>query len=291
MEQELKSIPRWLLWTVGIAAGLCVAAIIFLLVLIAGRGKEKPVKPTEPATTAETQQQVQLQEEEPTLPVFDLPENPYTETDFDYRGEYLECTAGPCKIGVDVSAWQNEIDWQQVKNAGMEFAMLRLGWRGNTEGGIKADNYVEANYHGAKDAGLALGGYFFSQAISPEEAVEEAEFVLELVEDWELDMPIVFDWERSANRTADVDIQTVTDCALAFCQRIEEAGYEAMVYFNLRQIYNEVYIEELKDYGLWLAMYDAPMTFPYKVDMWQYTAKGSVPGIETSVDLNILFEY
>ena len=115
--------------------------------------------------------------------------------------------------------------------------------------------------------------------------------MLEMVKDWELDMPIVYDWERSANRTADIDKQTLTDCALAFCQRIEEAGYEAMTYFNIRQIYNEVYIEELEDYGLWLAMYDAPMTFPYKVGMWQYTARGSVPGIGTNVDLNIYFEY
>ena len=291
MKQELKAAPRWLVWIAGIAAGLCIAAIVLLVVLIAGRGKEKPADPTEPADIAAEKEATLPEWTEPTLPVFDLPENPYTEEDFDYRGDFLECTAGPCKIGVDVSAWQNEVDWQQVKDAGMEFAIVRLAWRGSTEGGIYEDKYARANYQGAKDAGLQVGGYFFSQAVSVEEAIEEAEFVLEMVKDWEMEMPIVYDWERSTNRTADIDKQTLTDCALAFCQRIEEAGYEAMTYFNIRQIYNEVYIEELEDYGLWLAMYDAPMTFPYKVGMWQYTARGSVPGIGTNVDLNIYFEY
>lgn len=292
MEQELKAFPRWLVWTAGIIAGMCIAAMVLLAVLIAGRGKEPSIAATEPQQIInKTPEETEPEWTEPTLPVFDLPENPYTEADFDYRGEYLECTAAPCKIGVDVSAWQNEVDWQQVKDAGMEFAMIRLAWRGSTEGGIYEDKYARANYQGAKDAGLAVGGYFFSQAVTENEAIEEAEYVLEMVKDWEIDMPIVFDWERSNNRTADMDKQAVTDCTQAFCQRIQEAGYETMVYFNVRQIYNEVYIEELKDYPLWLAMYDAPMTFPYKVGMWQYTARGSVPGIGTNVDLNIYFEY
>lgn len=286
MEQETMTLPRWLLWVAGALAVVCVAAAIVLVVLIAGREERRP---TEQMSPWETTAEETASSEEATVPMLDLPLNPYTPEDFDDSGKFISCTAAPYSIGVDVSAWQKKIDWPKVADAGVEFAMIRLGWRGNTKGGIQADDRAVENYNGATQAGLPVGGYFFSQAVSVNEAMEEAEFVLEMIRPWQMDMPIVFDWERSANRTADVDAQTVTDCAIAFCDRLEEAGYETMVYFNVRQFYNEMYPEELEDYGFWLAMYDAPMTFPYKVDMWQYTAKGSVPGIGTNVDLNILF--
>lgn len=289
-----KTIPSWLLWLVWITAGLCITAVVILAVL-ATRGADVnggEISLFGPAQE-ETEPQESLPEEIPATeyPILDIPENPYTPEDFDFQGRYLACTAGPCKIGIDVSAWQNEVNWPLVKAAGMEFAMIRMAWRGSTQGTIKEDKYAVANYRGAKDAGLEVGCYVFSQAITPEEAVEEAEFVLEMVENWELELPIVFDWEQSGDRTANLDDRTLTDCALAFCERIEEAGYDAMVYFNKYQAYNDLYLEELEDYGFWLAMYDVPMTFPYRVDMWQYSQYGSVPGVEGNVDLNILFEY
>lgn len=291
-----KTIPNWLLWVVWSLAGLCIAAVIFLVVQIAGVVGEEPAVQEKPPVTKTQEEEPETPEEpeeelESTLPVLELPENPYSREDFDFRGRYLACTAGPCKIGVDVSAWQNEINWPLVKAAGVEFAMIRLAWRGSTAGAINEDDYASANYRGAKDAGLEVGCYVFSQAITPEEAIEEAEFALQMVQDWKLELPIVFDWEQSWDRTANMDARTLTDCALAFCQTIEEAGYEAMVYFNPYQAYNDIYLEELKEYGFWLAMYDVPMDFPYKVDMWQYSQYGSVPGIEENVDLNILFEY
>ncbi len=288
-----KTIPNWLLWVVWSLAGLCIAAVIFLAVKIAGLTEEEPeVREKPPAASAQEEEpEVPETEPEPTLPLLELPENPYSQEDFDFRGRYLTCTAGPCKIGIDVSAWQDEIDWPLVKASGIEFAMIRLSWRGSTAGAISEDTCAAANYRGAKDAGLEVGCYVFSQAITPEEAVEEAEFALEMVQDWKLELPIVFDWEQSWDRTANVDARTLTDCALAFCQTVEEAGYEAMVYFNPHQAYNDIYLEELKEYDFWLAMYDVPMSFPYKVDMWQYSQYGSVLGIEGNVDLNILFEY
>lgn len=287
MEQGTKTLPRWLIWVAGGLGVACVAAVVVLVVLITGRGEQNRYGGSSPWETTAAEETVPT--EEPTEPMLDLPLNPYTEADFDHTGDYISCTAAPYAIGIDVSAWQKEIDWSQVASSGVEFAMIRLAWRGNTKGGIKVDDRAVENYNGAKAAGLKVGGYFFSQATTVNEAVEEAEFALEMMKNWEMDMPIVFDWERSANRTADVDAQMVTDCAIAFCDRLKEEGYDTMVYFNVRQFYNEMYPEELKDYGFWLAMYDAPMKFPYKVDMWQYTAKGSVPGIGTNVDLNILF--
>ena len=113
--------------------------------------------------------------------------------------------------------------------------------------------------------------------------------LLKMAEDMEFDMPIVFDWEQTGGRTANMDPRTLTDCAKAFCQTIEEGGLEAMVYFNVYFACNEIYLEELTDYQFWLAMYNSKMDFPYKIDMWQHTDHGSVPGIEGAVDLNIYF--
>ena len=288
MAQKTKKKMTPMAWATWIAAGVCLALVIALAVMILNNTPslaEEP-EPTPPPTEAPT--------EEPTdpgfvYPVLNLPKNPYSEEDFDYKDRFLTCTAGPCLLGVDVSSWQYDIAWPLVKAAGIDFAMIRLAWRGSTEGGMDEDSYARINYQGAKDAGLKVGGYFFSQAITPEEAVEEAEFILEMAQDMEFDMPIVFDWEQTGGRTADMDPRTLTDCAKAFCQTIEDGGLEAMVYFNVYFACNEIYLEELTDYQFWLAMYNSRMDFPYKIDMWQHTDHGSVPGIEGDVDLNIYF--
>ena len=220
-------------------------------------------------------------------------ENPLRPEDFTYEDGYLTCLNMPARLGVDVSEWQGAIDWEQVAGAGMEYAIIRLGYRGTTKGGLGADSYARTNYENAKAAGLQVGGYFFSQAVTPAEAVEEAEFVLEMIRDWDIQMPIVYDWEYGGenSRTADLDARTLTDCTLAFCQRIEEAGYEAMIYFNEDQSHKAMYLGELTDYRFWLAQYDQMLDYPYQVDMWQYTCTGSVPGIQGNVDINLLFAY
>lgn len=289
MAQKTKKKTTPLTWATWIAAIVCLSLVIALAVMILNNTPtlpEKDLESTQPSTEAPT--------EEPTDPGFvypelNLPANPYTEEDFDYEDRFLTCTAGPCLLGVDVSSWQYDITWPLVKAAGIDFAMIRLAWRGSTEGGMDEDSYARINYQGAKDAGLKVGGYFFSQALTVEEAVEEAEFILEMAKDMEFDMPIVFDWEQTGGRTANMDPRTLTDCAKAFCQTIEEGGLEAMVYFNVYFACNEIYLEELTDYQFWLAMYNSKMDFPYKIDMWQHTDHGSVPGIEGAVDLNIYF--
>lgn len=239
---------------------------------------------TEPEPTEET---------EPTLPPPE--ENPYGVNDFQYDGRnFLTCSAGDYTVGIDVSRYQDEIDWQQVADYGVAFAMIRVGYRGYGSGALAEDAYALDNLKGALDAGIQVGVYFFSQAISPEEAEEEARFVLEYIEGFEISMPVVFDWELpnvEEPRTQDVDARTLTDCALAFCRVIEEAGYTPMVYFNTLQSRNDLYIAELTDYPFWLALYTPRMRFPYKVEMWQYTDSGSVPGIQGNVDLNIWLKY
>ena len=158
---------------------------------------------------------------------------------------------------------------------------------------MKEDSKVRQNYERATAAGLKVGVYFFSQATNVEEAVEEAKFLLEIIGDWELQMPVAYDWECLADdyRTVGVDSRTVTDCAIAFCEEIGKAGFDAMVYFNPSQSRTEMFLAELVDYGFWLAMYSEDMTYEYKVDMWQYTNQGSVPGIKGKADINLFFPY
>ena len=220
-------------------------------------------------------------------------ENVFSPMDFGYENGYLACLTAKSVLGIDVSTHQKQIDWQQVKAAGIEFVMIRIGYRGFDEGMLYEDEWAQRHYEGAKAAGLLVGGYFFSQAVTPQEAVEEANYAMSLISHWQLDMPLVYDWEYISEecRTAQVDARVLTDCTKAFCDTVEAAGYDAMVYFNPGQSRKQMYLSELTQYGFWLAMYSDQMTYEYKVDMWQYTCQGVVPGIEGDVDINLFFPY
>lgn len=193
--------------------------------------------------------------------------------------------------GIDVSAFQPSVDWQQVKNAGIEFAMIRLGYRGYTTGELDLDDCFLKHMDGALEAGLDVGVYFFSQALTPEEAAEEAEYVLTWLEGYDITYPVVFDWEEVEGpaRTDNMNMLNLTSCAKAFCEKIEEAGYEAAIYFNQAYGYEQFNLVSIRDYIFWLAEYAPAPTFAYDFTMWQYTNEGTVPGIEGPVDLNIYF--
>lgn len=225
-----------------------------------------------------------------TDPVPSLPEeNPYSASDFEYENGYLRCTAADARLGIDVSEHQQTVDWEQVKDAGIDFVMLRVGYRGYTEGKRFRDSRFLQHLAGAREAGLDVGVYFFSQAITPEEARKEAEFLLVILKDDPAEMGIAFDWEfvSADARTGNVDGRTMTDCAIAFCETIAQAGHKPMVYFNQHQALEQYALEELTAYDFWLAMYTDEMTFPYRVDMWQYTEEGTVPGVDGPVDINL----
>ena len=198
--------------------------------------------------------------------------------------------------GIDVSSHQGQINWNAVKNDGITFAFIRAGYRGyGADGKVLEDERFKENMLGALAAGLQVGVYFFSQAITPEEAVEEASFVLSLVKDYRLSYPIVYDWERYSiadSRTYETDSATITACAEAFCERINRAGYRAMVYLNCELGYNEYDLEMLSGYDCWLAQYNDVPTYYYHFTIWQYTKSGQVNGIQGDVDLNIcLYDY
>lgn len=194
--------------------------------------------------------------------------------------------------GVDVSKWQGDVDWEKVKAAGYEFAFFRLGYRGYQEGGLFVDDTFHQNMENAGKAGLDLGVYFFSQAISEEEAIEEAYFVLNELENLEIQLPIVYDPEfvyEDDSRTKDLSGEQITKNVKAFCEIIENAGYESMIYASMYWEAEILDMGELKDYTFWYADYaDKPQT-PYDFAYWQYSDTGSVDGIEGNVDLNIQF--
>lgn len=229
--------------------------------------------------------------EAPTEPPRDP--NLYGPLDFQYdRNNYLKLIEGDSVTGIDVSRYQYDIDFEAVKASGVDFVMVRLGYRGYESGRIVFDEYFETNMEKAAAAGLDLGVYFFSQAITPEEAEEEAYFVLEAVEEYDLAMPIVYDWESVSDpeaRTADMDRETLTKCCKAFLETVETAGYPTMLYINRRQSIYHIDISQLQEYDFWLAAYTDRMDYPYHITMWQYTNTGRVPGIEGDVDINVYF--
>lgn len=229
----------------------------------------------------------ETQPENPTIPP---DRNPYDRYDFQYnRNNYLLLQNVHSMPGVDVSSFQGDIDWKAVKNSGIEFAIVRLGYRGYSSGKLVRDDYAVKNLEGARKAGLKVGAYFFSQALNTREADEEIAFMMDVLDGFLPDMPLILDWEipTADARTAKMDARRLTDIQLHFCKTIKDKGYEPMVYFNWYQSEHLYYLSELEEYPFWLALYQDRMTYPWKVEMWQYTCTGRVPGIRGDVDINV----
>lgn len=195
--------------------------------------------------------------------------------------------------GIDVSKYQGNIDWASVASDGVEYAFVRLGIRGYGSGKLSLDEFFEKNMRGAKDAGIKTGVYFFTQAITVEEAVEEADYVLQNIASYDVSYPVVFDVEMITNddgRANNLSQTERTDIAIAFCDKIRAAGYTPMIYGNVKCFTKLLDMTRLNDYEKWYAFYDDYMYMPYDVGIWQYTEKGSVPGINANVDLNISYK-
>ena len=195
--------------------------------------------------------------------------------------------------GIDVSYYQGDIDWNKVAASGIEFAIIRMGYRELGAAGVLATDKKFAEYmEGAAAAGLKVGVYFFSQAVNVKEAEEEAAYVLNAIKGYDVTFPVVFDWEvisSKETRTQDVPGETLTEMAKAFCEKVTEAGYEPMVYLNQSQGMLEYDMSEIDSYGLWYAQYGDEPGFYYDFDIWQYSEEGQVDGIEGNVDLNLCF--
>lgn len=194
-------------------------------------------------------------------------------------------------LGIDVSKYQKEIDWDVVAAEGVEFAIIRCGYRGMQTGALVEDPYFRANLEGAKKAGIKVGIYFFSQAVNAVEAVEEASMVLELLDGEAVDYPIFIDIEGGGGtaRADQMDADTRTLVCKYFCKTIKNEGYKPGVYSGRWYYYNKLHAEQLEEYTIWLAEYRETPLYENRYDLWQYTSKGAVAGIEGYVDLNVSY--
>ena len=196
------------------------------------------------------------------------------------------------KLGIDVSRWNEEINWEKVKEAGIQYAILRVGYRGSVTGALVEDWYFKQNIEGATKAGMPVGLYFFTQAVNEVEAVEEASMVLALCKEYDIKYPIFIDTEGAGGdgRADKLTPDQRTAVCQAFCQTIRNAGYEAGIYASKNWFNNNLKTEILPDnIYLWLAEYGDAVTYEGKYHLWQYTSSGRVNGIEGRVDLNLSY--
>jgi len=266
MSRRKKNAPFPLWWP--LLAVIPIVAIISLIILFSG--SVEPV--AEPEPTVQT-----------------LAANEYAPEAFYREGEFLRYANDEYLLGVDVSAHQGVIDWESVAASGIDYAIVRVGYRGTTVGDLYEDEQFRYNLEEAQKHGLKVGAYFFSQALNSEEALQEAEYACRLLEGCSLELPVYFDWEYVDGRIESMDAVPITDCAVTFCEKIRSQGYQPGIYFNLELGYNHLNLMQVQDYHLWLAEYNEPPTFRYHFDSLQFTDNGRIDGIETPVDLDILF--
>ena len=203
----------------------------------------------------------------------------------------LRSSTKTARTGIDVSKWQGEIEWDKVKAAGVEFAIVRAGYRGSVTGALVEDPCFQANLRGAAAAGIPVGVYFFTQATDEVEAVEEASMVIELLKGARVDYPVFIDTEGAGGngRADELSVEMRTLVCEAFCRTIENAGYRAGVYASKNWYENRITVSSLSRYVIWLAEYrEVPGDEGY-YDLWQYTSRGAVDGIAGNVDLDVSY--
>ncbi len=211
----------------------------------------------------------------------------------DERGR-LAYSGGYFTRGIDVSGHKGEIDWQAVAMDGIDFAIIRAGNRGWGGGTLMEDSWFDKNMQGAISAGMDVGAYLFSNAITVEEAVEEADLLLSKLEPYReyITYPVVCDWEflgGGESRAYGVDAKVITQCIDAFCRRVAEAGYQPMFYFNAYCGYIKMDLSKLTQYPFWFAEYADTPSCIYDFQMWQYSSSGKVAGISSDVDMDLCF--
>jgi len=209
---------------------------------------------------------------------------------FTYKNDWVPASL----TGIDVSEHQGWINWNAVALNGVDFAIVRLGYRGYTDGSLYLDEYFYYNVEGARNAGLKVGVYLFSQAINEQEALQEAQMVLRALEGIPLDYPVFFDYEPVSDvkgRANNLSAEQLTKNAQVFCEHVKSGGYIPMIYGNKKVI--GMIDAEVRDlYGVWFAEYNVKIpSAQFDFIIWQYSSTGKVAGIDTYVDLNIHFLY
>lgn len=224
-----------------------------------------------------------------------LPLNEYDEAGFamlNGRMIYYEEGVRASYTGVEISKYQGYVDFNEVKRDGIDYVILRAGQRGYSTGQIVADDYFTDNLKRAADAGLDVGVSFLSQAVNTEEAVEEAEFILQYLQGQMIRYPVVFDMQHVANDSARIDILTKeekTQIAKAFLTRIEEEGYIGVIRADKEWMFDDINYAAVSNYGIWLVQHKDLPDYPYRFQMWNYSDAGSVNGINGLVGISISF--
>ncbi len=198
---------------------------------------------------------------------------------------------GDARFGIDVSKWNKEIDWDKVKEAGVQYAIIRVGYRGSSTGALVEDPYFEKNIRGAIASDIPVGVYFFTQAVNEVEAVEEASMVIKLCDKYKLSYPVFIDTEGAGGegRADKLDAETRTLVCEAFCSTIKNAGLDAGVYASRNWLNENLVSDRLEKNVIWLAEYrDTPLYQGY-YQMWQYSSNGKIDGIEGRVDMNLSY--
>ncbi len=200
----------------------------------------------------------------------------------EYKNDYNE-------IGIDVSKWQGNIDFQKVKEDGASFVMIRIAHQNKTKEELKLDEYFKENLRKAKEANLKVGIYLYSIATSKEEAIKQADFVINSLEKESLELPIVFDWESWNNwNSYHMSFYDINEVANSFMKRINDAGYKGMLYSS--KFYLEKIWTNKLDFPVWLAHYTKKTNYEGKYVMWQMANNGHINGINGNVDIDIMYE-
>lgn len=193
-------------------------------------------------------------------------------------------------MGIDISKHNGTVDWNAVKNAGVEFVILRCGYRGSASGVLIEDEKFRTNIKGATAAGLKVGIYFFSQAVNEMEAVEEASLTLSLIKGHKISYPVYIDVEAANGRADGLSAAERTKVVRAFCETVRDSGYTAGVYSNKNWFAQKMDTGAFGNYRIWLAQYTESPTYTGRYEMWQYSSRGTIPGIKGDVDLNICYQ-
>ena len=282
----------------GATALLVVVIIVISAVMLARGPRTSSVELLE--KDGNTAKVNDMYEGDMTIPYYDIRTSNYNPEDFEEKNGVVTY-AGDSFVGINVSQKVGEIDWNAVAESGVEFAMIRVGYRGNDKGRISLDSNFEANITGAAEAGLPVGVYFYSKAVTDTEAEEEANFVLEQIRPYQMTYPVAIFWEYDRKDSGEVDEKSrtvrcngdqVTGFIQTFLKKIKTVGYKTAFYADKKMGYESLDLSRLTDHDMWYAEYQPAPSFYYDYKMWQYTKDGEVPGISKPVPITIsLKEY
>ncbi len=274
---------------------LLVAAIVAISAMTLAQGPR--VNLVEMISQSGSEAQVNdLYEGNTTIPFYDnVPANSYRPDDF-AEDNGVVVYKGESYVGVNVNSKSGEIDWQQVKDSDVDYAMIRVGHREYKKGRIWPDPSFAQNMEGAAAVGLPVGVYFYSKAVTDTEAEEEAAYVLQQIRDYSIQYPVAIYWEFDLkdDGTQDEDSRTVrcngdqvTGFINAFCSKIDAAGYKPCYYADKNMAYKRLDLSRLTNYDLWYSELKSVPSFYYDFKIWQYTKEGTVPGISVPVPISI----